>query len=410
MVEDQKKLWVGVDWATQHHDVCVVNDTGRIVSERSFEHSGDGLAALVQWLDDLSDKRPEQLAVAIEVPHGAVVETMLERGLAVHSINPKKLDRFRDRFSLPGAKDDRLDARVLATSLRTDSHAFRLLEPSAPLVIELREWSRIDDELKRERVGLGNRLREQIRRYFPQFLKLDVEVTSELFLALWEQIPTPRAAKNTQTKTVERVLRENRIRRLDAKAVLETLRQRSVTVAAGTTNAAIAHIQVLAKRIRLLNEQLRTAQRQLDRLTGELDDSRGQNGEQRDVEILTSLPGIGRIVLATLLAEATRPLADRNYQALRALAGVAPITQRSGKKHSVVMRKACHPRVRDAAYHWARVAAQRDPLSKARYASLRARGHSHGRALRSVADRLLAVACAMLKTGTSFQPEHKLVA
>ena len=66
--------------------------------------------------------------------------------------------------------------------------------------------------------------------------------------------------------------------------------------------------------------------------------------------------------------------------------------------------EAAHARLRDAVYHWARIAVQRDAVSKAKYAALRAHGHGHARALRSVADRLLAVACAMLRTQTCYRP------
>jgi transposase len=125
---------------------------------------------------------------------------------------------------------------------------------------------------------------------------------------------------------------------------------------------------------------------------------------QRDVAILKSLPGIGRINLATLLAEASGPLSRRDYQALRTLSGVAPVTKRSGKTHIVVMRYAAHVRLRNTVYHWARVATQHDPKSRTRYAALRRRGHSHGRAIRGVADRLLALACILLQRQTPFDP------
>jgi transposase len=113
---------------------------------------------------------------------------------------------------------------------------------------------------------------------------------------------------------------------------------------------------------------------------------------------------VGRIVLATLLAEAWEALQRRDYAALRSLTGVAPVTKRSGKSLIVIRRQARHPRLANAVYHWARVVVQRDRTSRAKYAALRARGHSYGRALRSVADRLLNIACAMLKTGTTFNP------
>ena len=128
--------------------------------------------------------------------------------------------------------------------------------------------------------------------------------------------------------------------------------------------------------------------------------------EPPDAAILLSLPGIGTVVLATLLAEASDALRRRDYHALRCLCGVAPVTRRSGKSLIVVRRLAAHDRLRDAAYHWARVAAQRDPASRAKYRALRARGHGHARILRSVADRLLNVACAMLRNRACFDPHR----
>ena len=120
-------------------------------------------------------------------------------------------------------------------------------------------------------------------------------------------------------------------------------------------------------------------------------------GEQRDAEILLSLPGVGRIVAATLLGEGSLAIRDRNYAAIRSLCGVAPVTRSSGSKRGVVMRKACNARLRDAVFHWSRVASLVDDQVKAKYAVLRRKGHSHGRALRTIGDRLLRMAIAMLR-------------
>jgi hypothetical protein len=79
------------------------------------------------WLLVVTHAEPAVIAVAIEVPHGPIVETLLERGFLVYAVNPKQLDRFRDRFTVAGVKDDRRDAHVLGDSLRTDRHCFRHL-------------------------------------------------------------------------------------------------------------------------------------------------------------------------------------------------------------------------------------------------------------------------------------------
>jgi transposase len=406
---DQRQWYAGVDWASESHHVFLTDGDGRRIGERVFKHGGEGLAEMAAWLMATSGAQAAaQIRVAIEVPHGPVVETLLERGFRVHAINPKQMDRFRDRFSPAGAKDDSRDAEVMASALRTDPQCFRALATTDPVIIELREWSRITDDLGAERNRLTNRLREQLWRYFPAILELvDDDLGAEWLLELWEVAPTPAKAARLHQATIAKLLKRHRIRRFDAAHVHGVLRKPPVQVAAGTTEAASAHIATLIARVRLLNRQLKQAHHQLDALTARLipaEDSEPGQRKQHDVEILASLPGVGRIVLATLLAEACDALQRRDYAALRSLTGVAPVTKRSGKSCIVVRRYACHGRLVNGMYHWARVAIQHDPRSRAKYAALRSRGHSHARALRSVADRLLNVACAMLKTGTIFDP------
>jgi transposase len=215
-------------------------------------------------------------------------------------------------------------------------------------------------------------------------------------------------------KTIARILKTHRIRRLDAGHVLAELRKPALAVAPGTIEAATTRIRGLIERLRLINRQLTDAGQQLDRLCKKLSEpvaedigetAPGQKIEQRDAAILDSLPGVARTVLATLLAEAPDTLQRRDYHALRALCGSAPVTRRSGKSCVVLRRYACNDRLRNATYHWAQNAIQHDPISRAKYDALRAKGHGHARALRSVIDRLLKVACAMLEIGTLFDPE-----
>ena len=406
-MDDEHNWFVGVDWASETHHVWVSDASGGKVGERAFTHGGEGLAEMANWILQITGAAPQSVLVAIEVPHGPVVESLMERGFAVHSINPKQLDRFRDRFSPAGAKDDSRDAHVLSDALRTDRRCFRALAPLDPLVIELREWSRIAEDLRAERNRLGNRVREQLWRYYPQALELTDDVAAGWFLELWRLVPTPAKAARARETTVARLLKKHRIRRITAAEAVARLRAPHITVAPGTEAAAVAHLASVAQRLDLVNRQVAEADARLDRLTDQLagDDAAGQSAEQRDVTILRSLPGVGRIVLATLLAEACDALRRRDYQALRCLSGVAPVTKRSGKSRIVLMRQAAQVRLRNAVYHWARVATQRDPRSRTKYAALRARGHGHGRALRSVADRLLAVACAMLRRATLFNPD-----
>jgi transposase len=412
MMHEERRWFVGIDWASQEHVVSLCDGQGKKIGQRKFAHGGTGLSDMIAWLLKASGGEPREIHVAIETPHGPIVEALLERDFNVYSINPKQLDRFRDRFTVAGAKDDSLDADVLADSLRTDTRLFRKLSVAEPLVVELREWSRIDAELKVERVRLTNRLRDQLWRYYPQMLELG-DLDKDWMLDLWQAAPTPEKAARVSKTAIERVLKKHRIRRFDATQVLSELRKPALSVAQGTVEAATAHIRVAAERLRLVNRQLTDAELQLDRLCKKLaepvagDDEEnvsGQRQEHRDVTILDSLPGVGRTVLATMLAEAPDALQRRDYHALRTLCGSAPVTRRSGKSCIVMRRRACNRRLSNAAFNWGRVAVQHDPISKAKYEALRARGHGHPRALRSVVDRLIYVACAMLENGTLFDP------
>lgn len=400
------EFFAGIDWGSETHHVCLVDSDGKTLGERAFRHSGAGLAEMTDWLLGTTSTQPHAIGVAIEVPHGPVVETMMERGFTVHAVNPKQLDRFRDRWSPAGAKDDRRDAWTLADALRTDDKAFRRLDPAAPEIVELREWSRIASDLTRDQTRLVNRARQQLWRYYPQFLKVESNLARPWVRELWGLAPTPEKARRIRTRTVANLLKRHRVRRMSAEDVLERLREPPVAVAPGTTEAAVAHLEVVWSQLAVTGQQLARAYREMDRLTAAVSGSEKESGTpvQRDVDILNSLPGIGRIVLATLLAEAHDAVGRRDYQALRCLCGVAPVTRRSGKSVIVMRRLAAHNRLQDAVYHWAGVAIQHDTISKSKYAALRARGHRHARALRSVADRLLQVACAMLQNRTLFDP------
>jgi transposase len=410
MTDDTIGWFAGVDWGSEQHQVCILDAAGRIRGERAFPHGGAGLVALCDWLVSVAGASGS-VAVAIEVPHGPVVDALQDRGFGVHAINPKQLDRLRDRFSVAGAKDDRRDARIAAAGLRTDPHLFRPVQIGDPMVIELREWSRLAAELQQERVRLGNRIRQQLWRYYPQLLELTDDVAAEWVLELWMMAPTPAKAARLRGTTLARLLKQHRIRKISAETALGILRAPALTVAAGVTEAAVLHLHSLVTRLRLANREFRQADRKLDDLCSALTQTETASAAApSDAAILASLPGVGRTTLATLLTEASGPLTRRDYSALRTLSGVAPVTKRSGKTCVVVMRYAAQTRLRQAVFHWARVAVQNDPYSQSRYEALRARGHSYGRALRGVADRMLGIACVLLQRRELFNPQHRMTA
>ncbi len=425
-IKSRFTIFIGADWGSQFHQVCILTLEGILQGEKVFSHSGEGLQQLADWILDRAGCAADKIAVGIEVPHGPVVDTLLERGFHVFSINPKQADRFRDRLSPAGAKDDRRDARVIADALRTDIGCFRELNPMDPKIVQLREWSRMNQELTNQRTRLTHQIRTQFWRYFPQFLTLGFALYSPALRDLWKLILTPKRARRVHLSSVTKVLKKHRIRRLNAEQVLTHLRTQPIRVAAGVVEAATASIRIHLQQLELLERQISEAKQAMKTILDSLNDAQSPatsnyalNQEKKtsseekplsDVEILLSIPGMGPTVLAALISEAYGLLSEQDYRALRCLCGVAPVTKRSGKSWKVVRRKACQARLGNAVYHWSRVAIQHDPISRAKYDALRKRGHSHGRALRSVADRLLAIACVMLRDRTLFDPSRRTAA
>jgi len=400
-----------IDWASKKHQLCLFDADARLRGERTFEHSGAGLAELCQWLRDKGGAAPARIAVGLEVSDGPLVETLLEQGFAVFHLNPKQLDRFRDRYSPAGAKDDRRDARVGAHALLTDRAAFRRLTPPDPLTIQLRAASRLFHQLTAERTALTNRLRDQLWRYYQQALDLCDELAVDWFLAFWLLAPTPADAAKLRVSTLARFFKRHGVRRCTSEEAQAILRRPALSVAPGTTEAAVECCRSLVGRLQLLNREIKRTTRQRDALLAQLAKSppptatdQAPNPPLDDVAIIDSAPAAGPGLLATLFAEVPDAVARRDYQALRALAGVAPVTRQSGNLAIVQRRLACNRHLRVAVFHWARVAAQIDDRWQRRYADLRARGKSHGCTLRIIADALLRILCAMLKSRTRYDP------
>ena len=394
--------FVGIDWGSEKHQVYVLDRDRRQVGERVVDHDGASLAQLAAWLWTVSAGQPQRVVVAIEVPRGAIVEGLVERGFHLFAINPKQLDRFRDRHSVAGAKDDRRDAFVLADSVRTDQPSFRRLQLEAPQILLLRDLSRAEETLLEDFRRSANRLRDQLHRFYPQMIQLCSAADESWLWDLIDLAPTPAHAALLSEEQVQRVLKAHRICRVKAQEVLACLQTPALPVAPGATEAAQAHCGFLLPCLRMLAEQLQACSRQVSALLRTLAEESGEGEGPSDVAIVLSLPGVGRKITAWLFAEAGQPLVKRDYQVLRTHGGVAPVTKQSGKRRVVVMRRGCNPRLRQALYHMARVAMQRDAHFSHVYATLRAKGHRHGQALRNIGDRLLRILMAMLRDRTCY--------
>ena len=336
---------------------------------------------------------------------------MMERGYRVYSVNPEQPDRFRDCLSPSGAKDDRRDARVLAISLRSGPHCFRKLKAHHAALIELRELNRIHSRLTESRIRPTRQIRQALRRHYPQFIELNEDLSKAWPAELRAKAPTSEKAQRLRKKGVENLLKHHHIRRLNADQVLHMLKQPSFKVADGTVQAASINLDITFGQLALINRQQQQISKKIEAAIerlGESAEDETDHSWQRDVNILSSIPGVGRKILATPLSEAPDAWQRRDVQALRCLCGSAPITRQSGKTRRAARRLACNRLLSNAMHHWANIAIHHDQVSQAKYTALRDKGHFHARALRSAGDRLLVAAVKMLQQQCAFdaQPGH----
>lgn len=430
---------VGIDWGTKSHRVCIVDEAGNRVSQHDVTHSGRDIENLVDKLHALSPEDHSRVRIGIETKHGAVVECLALHGFSVFSINPKQSDRFRDRHSPSGSKNDALDAFVIADSLRTDLRCFRLIQIGSPDVLYLRELTRTLAQIKEESRSCTNRLWQQLHRYYAPLLRLSPGADEVWLFDLLELAPTPDQGRRLRAKSIDDLLKRNRISRISAQQVVAALRETPLPVADGIVLACSKMALVLVAQAKLLHNQAESLEREikhvLSRMQTPSDDEEppGGGSEVRvgaehdvsnvddasdlqtrnekspaptDAAIVLSLPGVGTHVASTLLSEAYEHIEARDITGLRAVTGVAAVTIQSGKSRRVVMRRACNARLRNAMHYWASTSIQNDAHMRAYYDRLRKQGLTYARALRGLAEHLLRILIGALQSGTVYDPKR----
>jgi transposase len=399
--------YVGIDQGTEHEAV-MLSAGGEVLGQRRVPHSGEGIVELLAWVWERCAGEWAGVAVATESPHGAVVEAFLAAGAAVWAINPKQLERFRDRTSAAGAKDDRRDAWVAAAALRTDRHCYTQVEESTELVVELRELGRLRERLSEQRRRASQQLRARLFEVWPELLEL-CPGADELWLwALLEKAPSPSEGRRLSRPALQTLLRQHRIRRFRAATLHRQLRRQPVPASAALLAATRYEIELLVAQLRLLRQQCKDCERRLtQRLKAAVAAEKAFRAEggapAGDVEILLSWPGLGVLVATSLIGEAAHLL--RDYQRLRLVCGAAPVTKRSGKSSIILRRLSYNRRLQNAIHHWMGNALKKDPHLRTRYRQLRAHGHRHARALRQLGDASLRALAAALQAHTLYQPQ-----
>lgn len=399
-------FYVGIDLGNTQQAICVLDCKKKEPVVRRVVETHDVLEVLSKAIGATA---PAAVAVAVEDRNNVIVDALLELGFSVFSINPKQADRFRERETASGAKDDKRDARTLARALITDELSFRSLTPLSEQEGRMRAVSQIVAALDDEHRQLSNKLRAVLLRYFPALLSICEGADQPWFWALVLLLGDVDHARKVPAAAVTKLLKATRKRSVSADDVKDLLARPLIQPPAWLSAEKLKEATGLIERLRLIDSQRELTTSRRKNLVDELAEPK-HDGSASDVAILLSMPGIGEKTAATLFAEVGPLLRGGNLGLLRAVAGVAPVTTRSGKMVRVSMRHACNPRLREALHHAAFAAAVQDEGFKKYRAKLNAANHESARALRSIADKMLHILVAMFATRTLYSRRPKPVA
>lgn len=392
------KVFVGDDWAEEHHDVEVMDSAGRVLGKARLPEGIAGMArfhALVAA--QLGDADPDEVevVVGIETDRGPWVAALVAAGYQVFAVNPLQASQYRKRHAVSGAKSDAADAHVLADMVRTDSHQLRPVAGDSAQVEAIKVVTRMHKTLIWERTRTTQRLRHALRDYFPAALVAFEDLDAPDTLELLAKAPDPASAARLTSSQISTALKRARRRTIADKAarIQAALRAEQLDRPAVVTAAYSASTRALVAVLAVLNEQVKSLQ-------GEVE---AHFGRHPAAEIVLSQPGLGTIFGARVLAEfGDDPDRYTSAKARKNYAATSPITIASGKKKVALARYVHNDRLIDALMGQAFAALTASPGARAYYDKQRARGAGHNPALRQLANRLVGILHGCLKTGTHY--------
>jgi len=369
-------FFVGIDWASQAHAICVIDDTARIHWQGTVAHTAEGLPELLGRLRRFRHRGA--LRVALERPSGLLVDTLVDAGLEVVPIHPNALKASRPRYSAAGGKTDPGDAFILADLLRTDRHRLRPLRAPSDETRALRTLVRGRDDLVAQRVALANQLRALLERFWPGAAAIFADVDSPIALAFLARYPTPHSAARLGEKRLAQFLGQHAYcGRRPVAELLARLRR------APASQVGDAEAEASGDVVRALVAVLSPLVAQIQQLSAAIAAALAQHP---DGPLLQSLPRSGAVNAAQILAELGDDRARFPTDAqLAAEGGLAPVTHASGKHHAVVFRWACNKRLRQALTTFADNSRHASPWAALVYQRARGRGCRHPHAIRILA-------------------------
>jgi transposase len=393
-----ERVFVGHDWAETHHDVYVEDGAGQRLAKGRLPEGLEGVTRFHELLAPFAEE-PGEVVVATETDRGLFVGALVAAGYQVIAVNPLSTSRYRERHSTSGAKSDAGDAFVLAELARTDRHNHRPIAGDSDLAEAVKVLARAHQSMIWSRQRQVNQLRSTLREFYPAALAAFDELNSGDALSVLAAAPTPALGRGLSRSKIAAALRRGgRQRRIEVRAaeIQRALRAPHLdapTLIADAMGASVAALVAVISELR----------RQTERLEAELAD---RFESHPDAKIIRSLPGLGMILGARVLAEfGDDPNRYADAKCRKNYAGTSPITRASGKHRVVLARYARNRRLADVTYQWAFAALTTSPGARAFYDQRRAVDDTHHRALRALANRLVGILHGCLRYHTPYD-EH----
>ena len=393
---EQKMIYVGIDWADDHHDILITDDSAKTLEQFRIDHTCDGFALLHSYLAN-HQTSPGLVLIAIETSRGLLVHELLQKGYTVYAVNPKAVNRYKDRHVLSKAKSDALDALSLGHLLRTDRHLF---QPIKPLPEDYRLLSRLCEDLRKvvdERSRIVNQTISCLKEFYPKALEI-FSLNSQIFIDFLKAFPDHGTLSACTKKTFLVFLKKHRYP-YPAKA--EEL-WKIIQSPALQPDRVVARTGRL--RLGMLLDQLKNLKEHITHYEQEIQVILDNLPESTPVK---SLPGVGERLAPELVATLGPNRKDGHHrfhaaEEIAKLSGCVPVVRESGKWRSVSLRYACVKPLRRTFHDWAFASINHSSWARAFYDYHKARNQSHCTILRNLGKKWIKILFAVWLKGTTY--------
>ena len=395
-----KRYYLGVDWADEFDQVWVSDADGNKVTEMKVLQNAPGLSDFGRWLHERKAQAIE-LWAAIEKPHGRIVDFLLNHGVVVYPVNPKALDRARDRFRMSQSKSDSFDAYVLADFLRTDHARLRALEPDSAPAQELKIVTRDHQRLMRQKNRLLNQIEVTLKEYYPRPLEVIGDLETKISLDFLKAYPTPQALSKLNRRGWNRFAkRQHHLSEARANELWEKLNKAQLAVPEHVVRAKARLLAALVLQLEAALQSVKQYEEQV----------KGFFASMPAADLVKTLPGGKSGTTVPIIWAELGDAKNRweSFRHLQAEAGVVPVTQSSGKSRFVQFRFACNKHLRHAIYWFSFNSLNRCEWANKYYRDQRAKGHSHPRALRALGAKWLKIIFVIWRDHKAYDENYHL--